>query len=158
MFIKIVYSYIDQRGMQLRSISSSKYAVEYRPGEWTEPKLPGSRLFVYENLMYAQMSHRFVTFKEIPYAGVTWWWADAADARKVIGIKDPPAHLIERYWVNWNMGIDLAKVKDNAQVPWFYRWKDAPAGLRVATRVRLRNMVMEEDFESIPHFEPIFIY
>lgn len=158
MFVKVVYSHITWSGVTHTSLTQGPYALVYEPGIWIEPKLKGSRIFVYQSLLDALNYHNRPTYKGIPYTGKTFWITEVMGAERIIPIKDAPWWMMERYWTSIAMHHNIAFSKDSAVCPWFYKWKNTPYGIYAARKVMLSHLITSEEFEKVKQGSPIYLY
>lgn len=141
-YIKVVYATLNANGACFYYSQSidSRYRVEYIPGEWVEPKLPGSKLMVYPTIGVAfNPDHPIRPVRELPFMGEMLWWCH------IEGFQFPqqtvcmglPDYWIEQYWQSYPFPIlDMPKI----YIP---RW-----GLHstvFASKVKLVSPVLEEE-------------
>jgi hypothetical protein len=152
MFVKVVYSHIDADGTGKHlSLTNSPVSIEYVPGEWAAPVLPGSKLFVYRSLSDAVRMFRFSCVDSLPYRGLTFWEAQAVGVNNMMVIKDPPYPLMQKFWKKTKQGWTLWEDRYNDIFPWMYKFGSKPGYIWVADQVRLLHMLNMDDFEPISH-------
>jgi hypothetical protein len=77
--------------------------------------------------------------------GITFWTVEVIDARKIEIIKDPPAQYMELFWKMYNSFQRVSQDRYN-RIPYLYKFRDIPIGVYAAKKVRLLNMLTDEDF------------
>lgn len=106
-FTKIVWAEIKygQMPMFLSMAYDSRYCVQYVPGEWTEPSIPNSKLFIFANLVgafefLASLKNDYRSPRGIPFFGKMLWWCEAKSVTRPeqAPLKNPLVHWQEAYW------------------------------------------------------------
>lgn len=148
MYVKAIYSLISEREIVWRSVISNQLALVYTPGEWMKPRLRGSRLFVYKNLICALMGQKTKPMLALPFTGVVLWWCEAYDARPVSPIREPTLAIARIFW-------DIYEQRTDGRIPKPYHYFDAPIGVMAAQMVKLRSLVMPEEIEELINQVPL---
>lgn len=149
MFVKAVYSFIQPPKFLYISINQGPYGLVYEPGVWVAPKLPGSRLFVFEKLDYAVWWYGKPEIKELPYQGITLWTVEVLDARRIDVLKGPPARIVKLFWQLHKKGISPYSWQGKDFFSWMYKYKDQPDGVYAANEVRLMNIMGPDDWKGM---------
>ena len=152
MYVKALHALIAEKKIVWHSITDNQFSLTYTPGVWMKPRLPGSRLFIYKNLMYALMHIQPKLIQELPFAGMVLWWCEAYDAQRADLIRDPPERFIRLFWELQAQGISIYK---NGAIPFAYRFKQQPFGVLAAKMVRLRNLVLPEEIAEFASELPL---
>lgn len=92
----IVYKYVSEKDGKFFSMDTPPiWTVEYKVGEWTEPVLKGSKLFVFKEL--ADLLDYFPAIVE--QSGIYVWRAEAKDIEKASGHGEPfEEESIKTFW------------------------------------------------------------
>lgn len=136
---------------QYRSLLyDSQYAIDYLPGVWETPKLPGSLLFVYQNLTYVKqlllnrIRYDPEGFQGDVYHGVMLWWCEAKGVEMYRNNIPwwPTDERMEAYW------------QDPETPSWELKWpykppEDSYVGTRLVQAVMLMSPVSKTDWENL---------
>ena len=150
-FVKVVSAEITRTTLRLSSLMGGPYEVEYWPGAWIRPILPGSRLFAFRNLQAAIGYYGMVIPTEFPYYGKMFWFCQIIDPRFMQVIKSPTEFLMRKFWMLWANGWRPERDFEN-QIPWMYKYKE-DIGAVTGTALQLTNPVFPEDMERYRGFD-----
>lgn len=107
-----------------------EHAVVYVPGEWTKPKIPGSKLFCFDSLEAAQTFNKY-------HGGEIW-------EVKVQNPSNPPVEIPARNAVDyWKMVNEQRKKKKKLSYP---KWpwvlsRTTPEQSVLASRIKLVSRI-----------------